>query len=45
MHTVAFTARQQVHGFLLIPALKVKGRAIGAAVHLGITQLNDLCTP
>ena len=30
--------------FLLIPTLKVKGRTIGAAVHLGITQLNDLCT-
>ena len=44
MHPVAFAARQKRYLLLLIAALEVERRAIGARVHLGIAKLDDVLT-
>jgi hypothetical protein len=42
MHPVALAARERADLLLLVAALEVEGRAIGARVHLALAELDDV---
>ena len=42
MDTVAFTARQEAHFFLLVAAAKIKGPDIRPRIHLAFAQGDDI---
>src|SRR2546423_12375132 len=42
MHAIAFTARELADLLLLVGALEIEGRAIGARVHFTLAQKNDV---
>ena len=42
MYAVALTARQRTHLLLLVAALEVEGRAVGARIHVMPAQLDDV---
>jgi hypothetical protein len=42
MHPVALAARERADLLLLVAALEVEGRAIGARVHLVLAELDDV---
>src|SRR5689334_6982345 len=42
MHPVPFTARERADLLLLVGALEVEGRAIGARVHLALAEKDDV---
>ena len=42
MDAVALAAREQADLLLLVAALEVEGAAVGAGVHLGVAELDDV---
>src|SRR5256885_7680455 len=42
MHAIAFTARELADLLLLVGALEIEGRAIGARVHFTLAQKNNV---